>query len=51
MARLSRSLVKGWAHLGTRFLPFADAASPDVPLSRLLRLSLFQVSCGMAMVL
>ncbi len=37
--------------MGTRFLPFADAASPDLPLSRLLRLSLFQVSVGMALVL
>lgn len=51
MLRLSRKLVDGWADLGTRFLPFADAATPDLPLSRLLRLSLFQVSCGMAMVL
>ena len=34
-----------------RFLPFADAATPDVPLSRLLRLSLFQVSVGMALVM
>jgi len=51
MLRLSRRLVDGWADLGTRFLPFADAASPELPLSRLLRLSLFQVSCGMAMVL
>jgi BCD family chlorophyll transporter-like MFS transporter len=32
-------------------LPFADAASADLPLSRLLRLALFQVSVGMAMVL
>jgi hypothetical protein len=38
--------------LGPRFLPaFADAATPDLPLSRLLRLSLFQVSVGMALVL
>ena len=34
-----------------RFLPFADAASEDLPLSRLLRLSLFQISVGMAMVM
>ncbi|MEM1131156.1 MAG: PucC family protein, partial [Pseudomonadota bacterium] len=33
------------------FLPFADVASQDVPLSRLLRLSLFQVTVGMALVL
>ncbi|MBU3694542.1 MAG: PucC family protein [Rhodocyclaceae bacterium] len=51
MLRTSRRLVDGWADLGTRFLPFADAANADLPLSRLLRLSLFQVSCGMAMVL
>ncbi|HBG94563.1 MAG TPA: MFS transporter [Chromatiaceae bacterium] len=32
-------------------LPFADAATEQLPLSRLLRLSLFQVSVGMAMVM
>jgi MFS transporter, BCD family, chlorophyll transporter len=47
----SRALVSAWARLGPRFLPFADAASADLPLSRLLRLSLFQVSVGMALVL
>jgi BCD family chlorophyll transporter-like MFS transporter len=40
-----------WLNLGSRFLPFADAATPDLPLSRLLRLSLFQVTCGMALAL
>jgi len=40
-----------WQSVGTRFLPFADAATDQLPLSRLLRLSLFQVSIGMAMVL
>lgn len=39
------------AQLGPRYLPFADAATEDLPLSRLLRLSLFQVSVGMALVL
>ncbi len=34
-----------------KLLPFADVATTDLPLSRLLRLSLFQVSVGMAMVL
>ena len=34
-----------------RWLPFADAVSGDLPISRLLRLSLFQVSVGMAVVL
>lgn len=34
-----------------RFLPFADAATKELPLTRLLRLSLFQASVGMMMVL
>jgi len=46
-----RRWVSAWASLGPRFLPFADAASADLPLSRLLRLSLFQVSFGMAVVM
>ncbi|MDJ0777154.1 MAG: PucC family protein [Gammaproteobacteria bacterium] len=51
MNRLSRSLMKQWTELGPRYLPFADVATPDLPLGRLLRLSLFQVSVGMALVL
>ncbi len=47
----TRSLITRWAHLGPRFLPFADAATAEMPLSRLLRLALFQVSVGMALVL
>jgi BCD family chlorophyll transporter-like MFS transporter len=39
------------AALGPRYLPFADVATEDVSLSRLLRLSLFQVTVGMALVL
>jgi len=34
--------------LGSRFMPFADAASEGLPMGQLLRLSLFQVSVGMA---
>ncbi len=34
-----------------RFLPFAEVATEDLPLRRLLRLSLFQVTVGMALVL
>jgi BCD family chlorophyll transporter-like MFS transporter len=37
--------------LPPRYLPFADAASEGQPLGRLLRLSLFQVTVGMAMAL
>jgi len=39
------------ARFGNRYLPFADVASEDVPLSRLLRLSLFQITVGMTMTL
>lgn len=45
------ALSSRWSRVATAWLPFADAASADLPLSRLLRLSLFQVSVGMAMVL
>lgn len=45
------SWANSLASLGPKFLPFADAASDDLPLSRLLRLSLFQISVGMAMVM
>ncbi|MEM8755792.1 MAG: PucC family protein, partial [Pseudomonadota bacterium] len=37
--------------LSARLLPFSDAASDDLPLGRLLRMSLFQVSVGMATVM
>ena len=49
--RLNDAVIQGWARLGPGFLPFADAASPELPLPRLLRLALFQVSVGMALVL
>ena len=39
------------AALGPKYLPFADVASDDVPLRQLMRLSLFQVTVGMALVL
>jgi BCD family chlorophyll transporter-like MFS transporter len=51
MNRVSLKLMKAWAGFGPRFLPFADAATAELPLSRLLRLSLFQISVGMALVL
>ncbi len=43
--------VWSWRALGDRWLPFADSATPELPLGRLLRLSLFQISVGMATVL
>ena len=48
---LNARLAGKWAKIGTAFLPFADVASPTLPLHQLLRLSLFQVSVGMAVVL
>jgi BCD family chlorophyll transporter-like MFS transporter len=48
MSRFNDALARNWVRLGPRFLPFADAATPELPLGRLLRLSLFQVSVGMA---
>jgi BCD family chlorophyll transporter-like MFS transporter len=49
--RLNQTLARGWGKVGTRFLPFADAASKELPLGRMLRLSLFQVSVGLALAL
>jgi BCD family chlorophyll transporter-like MFS transporter len=46
-----RVRAQQWMNIAPEFLPFADAATGDLPLSRLLRLSLFQVTVGMANVL
>jgi BCD family chlorophyll transporter-like MFS transporter len=50
--RLHRQALPNFAlvvkEIAPRFLPFADAATDALPLPRLLRLSLFQVSVGMA---
>ncbi|NBC23763.1 MAG: MFS transporter [Gammaproteobacteria bacterium] len=51
MKSLNSRLAKSWRGVSPALLPFADAASAELPLGRLLRLSLFQVSVGMAMVL
>ena len=51
MKRLNDKLARAWVRLNPSWLPFADAATAELPLSRLLRLSLFQVSVGMALVL
>lgn len=42
------SFKNGIRRVPMRYLPFADAASPGLPLGRLLRLSLFQVTVGMS---
>lgn len=48
VAQLNQRLAGKWTRLSLEFLPFADVASTELPLSRLLRLALFQVSVGMA---
>jgi MFS transporter, BCD family, chlorophyll transporter len=45
------TIARVWTRVSTRLLPFADVATEELPLARLLRLSLFQVSVGMAMAL
>lgn len=51
MFDLKRFALGRLSTIGMQYLPFADVASAEVPLSRLLRLSLFQVTVGMALVL
>lgn len=46
-----RSLAEALNSMGPRYLPFADAATTTLPLRRLMRLALFQISVGMAVVL
>jgi BCD family chlorophyll transporter-like MFS transporter len=50
-ATLNGRVARQWSKVGPRFLPFADAGTEALPMRRLLRLSLFQVSVGMAVVL
>ena len=50
-ASSTRGLAKAWMKIGANMLPFADAATEELPLAKLLRLSLFQVSVGMAIAL
>ncbi len=40
-----------WSRWGMKVLPFADVASDELPLSRLLRLSLIQFSVGISLTL
>jgi MFS transporter, BCD family, chlorophyll transporter len=51
MMWVNDALARKWRDLSPRFLPFADIATPELRFGRLLRLSLFQVSVGMAGVL
>jgi BCD family chlorophyll transporter-like MFS transporter len=51
MMRIEARIARLWMKVGHDLLPFADAVSAELPWSRLLRLSLFQISCGMMAVL
>lgn len=51
LGSLQQITVRKVATLAPRYLPFADVATKDVSLLRLLRLSLFQVTVGMALVM
>jgi BCD family chlorophyll transporter-like MFS transporter len=51
MSYLGDKFARRWMKIGTQFMPFAEAATAELPIGRLLRLSLFQVTVGMAMVL
>ncbi len=48
---INRRMIGLWLQRSTRLLPFADAASETLPLPRLLRLALIQVSVGMSLTL
>ncbi|MEN7341992.1 MAG: BCD family MFS transporter [Pseudomonadota bacterium] len=51
MSLFSDKWAARWRNVAPSMLPFADVASETLALSRLLRLSLFQMSVGMAVVL
>lgn len=47
----AQTITRALMRLTPAILPFADAATPELPMGRLLRLALFQVTVGMAAVL
>lgn len=51
MRGLNRKMIQGWARVGPGMLPFADVATAELPIRRLLRLAMFQLSVGMAVTL
>ena len=51
MQGFNRLMVDRLRRSGTRFMPFADVATAELPLARLLRLAMFQMSVAMAGVL
>ena len=51
MVGFKARISKFYASLGHRYMPFAVVTTPELSFSRLLRLSLFQLSVGMTLVL
>ncbi|MEO1102444.1 MAG: PucC family protein [Pseudomonadota bacterium] len=51
MGRLRNRISRFYANLGPRYMPFTDVTSGDLTFAGLLRLSLFQVSVGITLVL
>lgn len=45
---IQKLMVSGFTKLDPKWLPFADAATTELPLGRILRLGLFQLAVGMA---
>ncbi|WP_428390242.1 BCD family MFS transporter [Lichenicoccus sp.] len=43
--------MQAWNRIGVRYLPIRESQSNDLPIRRLLRLSMFQVSVGMTLAL
>jgi len=51
MKSLNINLFQAWRRISPSLMPFSDVATKDLPLSKWLRLALFQVSVGMATVM
>ncbi|MGI9129344.1 MAG: BCD family MFS transporter [Roseomonas sp.] len=51
MSEVNDRLARLWTGISVNVLPFAESTSGPLPIKRLLRLSLFQISCGMTAVL
>jgi MFS transporter, BCD family, chlorophyll transporter len=51
MSEVNDRLARLWTGISLNVLPFAESTSGPLPIKRLLRLSLFQISCGMTAVL
>ncbi len=49
--KMEAAVSRYWNRVGLRYLPIGGAVTAELPLGRLLRLSLFQVSVGMALAL